>query len=124
MYKYKVNEVQKHSLETKVFELVNSEFAPQITTPPADYEFNFIESLFHKWRGNSLSLLCKYKSNHPQRLSDSFNVGYTKIECNSPNSYSLFYFRHTGKWHKVYSGLSLEETLETIKTEELFHPSL
>jgi len=124
MHKYTVNEVQKLSLETKVLALVNSEFAPQITAPPPDYEFNYIDSLFHKWRGNSLSLLCKYKSNHPNRLSDSFEVGYTKIECNSPKSYSLSYFRHTGKWHKVYSGLSLEETLQAIQNEQIFHPSL
>jgi hypothetical protein len=33
------------------------------------------------------------------------------------------YFRHTGKWWLLYSGLTLDECIETIRDHGIFHPA-
>ena len=39
------------------------------------------------------------------------------------NSFNLAYFRHTEQWWEVSTDLTLEQALDEIKTNPIFHPS-
>ena len=120
----KIDTFSKASLDRSVAELVTREFTPRISKPPEGYPFGYIVELQQKWRGNTLTLSSLYQCDGPNALHKNYEAKYTKITWEGTNSYSLSFMRHTEKWHKVYSGLSLAETLKAIESEQTFHPSL
>ena len=42
------------------------------------------------------------------------------MEYIGKNQFNLSYMRHTGQWHEIYSGLSLDECLVKVKDEVRF----
>ena len=65
--------------------------------------------------------MAKYASPAPNRISPFFEVGFARLEFVGANKFDLAYFRHTGKWWPVFSGLTVDEALDCVKSEGLFN---
>jgi len=88
-----------------------------------DYaRFNYIVDLYNLWYRNFFYFCAKYRCPAPNCMSEFFEVRYTRLEYTAKDTYTMAYMRHTGKWQVVFTGLSLDECLSTIKTEEIFWP--
>ena len=104
-------------------ELVEKHIKPQHIKPPPKYaQFNYIEDIFTKWKGRYFYFMTRYACVGPNRISPNFEIGFARLEFVGDERFNLAYFRHTGKWWQVFSNLSLEDALKTIKTEPYFQP--
>ena len=56
----------------------------------------------------------------PNAISPTFDTGFAPMEYIGKNQFNLSYMRHTGQWHEIYSGLSLDECLVKVKDEVRF----
>ena len=93
-----------------------------IIPPPDDPHFNYIVDLYTLWHGKFLYFCAKYRCPKPNCTSEFFEARFTRLEYNAKDTFTLSYMRHTGKWQVVFTDLSLNECLSTIKTEEIFQP--
>jgi hypothetical protein len=66
--------------------------------------------------------MAKYVSPGPNRISPFFEIGFARLEFIGGNRFDLAYFRHTGKWWPVFSGLTVDEALNLVRSEDLFNP--
>jgi len=119
---FKVDEILKHKVQGQVQAIIDKYFSPNIVTPPKGNKYNYISGIYLKWYRNYLYFISKYECPGPNAISPSFETKFTRIECQGHNSFNLSYMRHTGSWQEVYRELGLEETMQTIIEEILFHP--
>ncbi len=119
----KVPDVLKREVSAKANALVEEHIRPEhVKAPPVNPRFNYIEDIFTKWRGRYFYFMAKYASPAPNRISPFFEVGFARLEFIGDNRFDLAYFRHTGKWWPVFSGLTVDEALNLVRSEGLFNP--
>ncbi len=119
----KVPEALKQELSVKANALVEEHIRPEHVKPaPMNPRFNYIEDIFTKWRGRYFYFMAKYASPAPNRISPFFEVGFARLEFIGDNRFDLAYFRHTGKWWPVFSGLTIDEALNLVRPKGLFGP--
>jgi hypothetical protein len=119
----KVPDALKRGLSVKANALIEEYIRPEhVKPPPKNPRFNYIEDIFTKWQGRHFYFMAKYASPAPNRISFFFEVGFARLEFIGDNKFDLAYFRHTGKWWPVFSGLTVDEALDLVKSEGLFSP--
>jgi hypothetical protein len=121
--KPQVSDGVKAELTTKAQGLIEEYLKPQhIKPPPKTDDFNYLIDLFTKWRGRYFYFCTKYASPGPYALSPTFDEQFARMEYAGKGLFNLSYKRHTGKWMEIYSGLTLDECLTSIRDEPHFLP--
>jgi hypothetical protein len=119
----KVPDFAKATILIKAQKLIDEHLKPaHIKPPPKETDFNYLVDLFAKWHGKYLNFCAAYASPGPNALSPNFEVRFARMEYVDRDKFNLSYMRHTDKWCEVYSGLTLEECLNSIKEESIFWP--
>jgi hypothetical protein len=119
----KVPEDIKAKVETKANELVETYLKPNfIKPPPKDKRWNYIIDIFTKWHRSFFYFCSTYACPGPNALSPTFEAGFARMEYVGDGKFNLAYMRHTEKWWEVYQGLAVDQCIETIRDEGIFHP--
>lgn len=119
----KVPENVKSSVNMIIGQFINDYLKPKyIQPPPENRRFNYITDIFSRWHHHYLHLCTTYNSPHPDAISPSFELKFTRLEYISNDCYNMSYMRHTGQWREIYRGMTLDECIETIKEDSFFAP--
>ncbi|HEY9206244.1 MAG TPA: hypothetical protein VIO58_10025 [Candidatus Methanoperedens sp.] len=121
--KPKVPENIKTEVESKANELIDSFLKPTyIKPPPEDYQFSYIVDFYAKWYRNYFHFNAKYCCSAPNCIAPFFESKFARMEYAGNDLFSLSYMRHTGQWLELFTDLSIDECLETIKNDPHFMP--
>ncbi len=121
--KPKVPEDVKRHVQERCDTFVETTLKPHRIQPPPDEEqFSYIVELYNLWYRNFFYFCAKYRCPSPNCISEFFEVRYTRLEYTGKDTYTLSYMRHTGKWHVIFTDLSLDESISSIKSMEIFWP--
>ena len=78
-------------------------------------QFKYPVDIFGRWRGSEYSFITRYRSGFPDNLSEEFNATFTRfdhVEGDSTGThFDVMWYRHTGQWLRLYTGVSLDEAL-------------
>lgn len=85
-------------------------------------KFNYPVDIRGKWRGSAFTFFQRYRSGYPQNLGEEFDAPFARLDWTSPDRFNLMWHRHTGKWHRLHQGLSLQRAMATLKADGLLHP--
>jgi hypothetical protein len=121
----KVSASLKEEILQKATTFVETEFKPNyIQAPPKPDEFqrNYIVDIFCKWYRHYFYFCSKYCVAGENAIVPFFELKFVRLEYTAPDQFNLSYMRHTDEWYEVYTDLSFEQCLETIKNNEIFHP--
>ena len=55
-------------------------------------------------------------------MEQEFSSPFARLEYVGRDRFDLAYFRHTEKWWPVDFGVTLDEALELIEKNEIYHP--
>ena len=110
-------------VEQKARELIEKVLKPKhIQQPPADPEFNYVIDLGTKWHGRHFYFVATYACPGPNAISPTFETNFARLEHVGGGRFDLSYMRHTGKWHELFAGLTLDECLNSIRDDPWFQP--
>lgn len=108
--------------ERFIAEKLKPRFLPEIHPT----QFNYPIDIFGKWRAGKYSFITRYRSGFADNAGEEFDVAFTRLdhleERIDETRIDVMWFRHTGRWWRLYSGVTLEEALHLIETEELLQP--
>lgn len=119
--KIKLSESEKYNIQDYFHPLIES-FKKQYVLENPNKEFNYLVDIYSKWYQNYFYLCEKFKSEHPNRLMDEFEVKFVRLKYTGKNQFDFSYFRHTGQWHLVAENLTLDECKEMILSNPNFQP--
>lgn len=113
--KVKVPDALKKEVQTKANELVERVLRPQyIKPPPENAEWNYPIDIWTKWQGSFFYFGSTWACPAPNRIAPTFEERFARMEYVGNQQFNLAYFRHTGKWFVIQSGLTLDDCLEMI----------
>lgn len=121
--KPKVPENIKIEVETKAKELVESFLKPNyIKPPPEDTRFSYIVDIYAKWYRSYFHFYANYCCPAPNCISPFFETKFARMEYIGNSLFNLSYMRHTEQWFELFTDLSVDECLATIKDDPHFMP--
>lgn len=121
--KPKVPENIKIEVETKAKELIESFLKPNHVKPPPHNDcFNCIVEINTKWYRSYFHFCAKYASPGPYAISPFFESKFARLEYVGNDLFNLSYMRHTEQWFELFTDLSIDECLATIKDDPHFLP--
>ncbi len=121
--KPRVPELTKIKVKEAADEFVESVLRPKIVEPePEDKRFSYLVDIYTKWYRSYFYFYAKYHSPGPNAREPFFDAGFARMEYVCEDKFNLSYMRHTGKWWEIFTELSLEECLETIREMPHFNP--
>jgi hypothetical protein len=118
-----VSNALKTEVERKANELIETALKPRyVQPPPKTPKFNYVIGLSTKWHGSYFYLVATYACPFPDALSPTFEVNFARLEYTAQGRFNLAFMRHTGKWHELFAGLTLDECLKSIRDDLWFQP--
>ncbi len=120
---HKVPESVKVHVKEKADHLIESTLKPDhIKAPPKDTDFNYIVDVYSKWYHSYFYFCSTYRCPSPNAMSAFFESRFARLEYTGDERFSLSYMRHTGQWVELFTNLTLDECLESIRNEPHYLP--
>ncbi len=118
-----VPDAVKTEVTTKANELIETVLKPQHIQPPPEHpQFNYIVDISGKWYQRYFYLYATYHVPDPDAAIPSFEAKFARMEYAGNHRFHLSFPRHTGQWVELYTDLSLDECLASIRDEPFFLP--
>jgi hypothetical protein len=118
-----VPEAVKAEVTTKANELIETVLKPKhIQPPPENPQFNSIVDIYGKWYQRYFYLCATYRTPRPDAEVSSFEAKFARMEYAGNTHFHLSFMRHTGQWVELYTEMSLDECLASIRDDEFFFP--
>jgi hypothetical protein len=104
--------------EHLITDFMKPRFLPEIRPT----QFNYPVEILGKWRGTQYRFIQRYRPGFPDNLGEEFDAPFARLDWISRNRFDLQWHRHTGQWWRLYSGLTLDEAVQTIKADGHLQP--
>jgi hypothetical protein len=104
--------------EHLIAEFMKPRFLPEVQPT----QFNYPVDILGKWRGAQYRFIQRYRSGFPDNLGEEFDAPFARLDWISRDRFDLQWHRHTGQWWRLYSGLTLDEAVQTIKADGHLQP--
>ncbi len=85
--------------------------------------FNYLVAVFAEWRGKSFYLCARYRA-RSRRPEDDFVARSARMTMTGLGRFELSFFRHTGRWLPIHTGLTASECFKEIEENEVFWPMM
>lgn len=119
----KVSDALKVEVERKANELIRTVLTPRSVKPPPKHpKFNYVTGLSTKWQGRFFYFVATYACPFPGAVAPTFEVTFARLEHTAAGQFNLAYLRHTGRWHQLFAGLTLDECLKAVGDGPWFQP--
>jgi hypothetical protein len=113
----------KAHVQGKADHLIQSILKPEhIKPPPENAWLNYIVDIYSKWYHSYFYFCATYRCPGPNRMSEFFESRFARLEYAGNETFNLSYMRHTGQWIELFTNLTLDECLESIKSEPHYLP--
>jgi hypothetical protein len=110
------------SCERFIAEILKPRFLPEIRPT----QFNYPVDIFGKWRGSRYSFVTRYRSGFSDNAGEEFVTAFVRLdhqeECLGETRFDVMWHRHTGRWWRLHSSVTLDEALQSILTDEVLWP--
>lgn len=113
----------REEVRQKADRLIEQVIKPaHVSPPPLNAAFNYITDVTAKWHGSSFYFISTYACPGPTAMSPSFELSFARMEHVGNSRFALSFMRHTGKWIRMYSRLSVDECMDSIRADPWFQP--
>ena len=107
---------------TEYFQSLVEAFKAEFISKNPNKEYRYLVDIYSKWYQSYFYLCEKQESENPNRIVDEFEIKTVRLKYTGKNQFDFAYFRHTGQWHLVARGLTMEECREMILSNPVFQP--
>ena len=119
----KVSDALKAEVGRKAHALIETVLTSKyVQPPPKEPRFSYVTGLSTKWHGRFVYFVATYACPFPDAVSPTFEHSFARLEHTAAGRFNLAFLRHTGKWHELFAGLTLDECLERVRDDSWFQP--
>lgn len=102
------------------FQPLVDEFKSKNIVENPDKSNNYLIDIYTKWYRDYLYFCEKYKSEHPNRIADDFELKYVRLKCTGLNKFEYSYLRFNEQWYLQAENLTKEDCWKLIKSNPNF----
>ena len=104
--------------ELFIRDILKPRFLPEIRPT----EWNYVVDIQGSWAGGRYRFMQRYRSGMEHNRGEEFDAPFASIDRVGQNRFDVYWMRHTGKWWRLYSGVTLAEALRILETDGVLHP--
>lgn len=101
--------------EAFIRDVLKPRFLPQIRPT----EWNYGVDIHGAWAAGRYRFIQRYRSGMEHNRGEEFDAPFARI---GPNRFDIYWMRHTGKWWRLHTGVTLVEALRILETDGILHP--
>jgi hypothetical protein len=117
-----VDELEKRAIvvacETFIRDVLKPRFLPEIRPT----RWNYVIDIRGAWAGGRYRFMQRYRSGMAENLGEEFDAPFARIDRVGRDRFDIYWMRHTGKWWRLHTGVSLVEALRILETDGTLHP--
>src|SRR5256714_11711989 len=111
----------KMEVTTKANELIETVLKPRyIQPPPENPQFNYVVNIYGKWYHKAFYFCAEYRVAGPNPIGSSFEAKFARMQYAGNQRFHLSFMRYTGQWIQLYTDLTVDECIETIRDDPYF----
>ena len=104
--------------EAFIRDVLRPRFLPEIRPT----EWNYVIDIHGAWAAGRYRFMQRYKSGMAHNLGEEFDAAFARIDRVGPDRFDIYWMRHTGKWWRLHTGVTLGEALHILETDGVLHP--
>ncbi len=104
--------------EAFIRDVLKPRFLPEIRPT----EWNYVVDIRGAWAGGRYRFMQRYRSGMEHNRGEEFDAPFARIDRMGPDRYDIYWMRHTGRWWRLYTGVTLAEALRILETDDILHP--
>jgi hypothetical protein len=104
--------------EAFIRDILKPRFLPEIRPT----EWNYVIDIHGAWAARRYRFMQRYRSGMAHNRGEEFDAPFARIDRVGPDSFDIYWMRHTGKWWRLHTGVTLVEALEILETDGVLHP--
>jgi len=105
-----------------IADVLKPRFLPEIKPT----QFNYPVDIIGKWRGSKYSFSQRYRSGFADNCGQEFNAPFCRLdheeEYIDETRFNVMWYRHTGQWMCLHTGVLLEDALLLVETVPVLQP--
>lgn len=118
----RIDEAEKRAIvaacDAFVRDVLKPRFLPEITPT----EWNFVIDIRGVWSGGRYRFIQRYRSGMAHNRGEEFDAPFARIDRLGRDRFDIYWMRHTGKWWRLHTGVTLAEALRILETDGILHP--
>jgi hypothetical protein len=104
--------------ETFIRNVLKPRFLPGIRPT----EWNYVIDIHGAWTAGRYRFMQRYRSGMAHNRGEEFDAPFARIDRMGRDRFDIYWMRHTGKWWRLYAGVTLAEALRILETDEVLRP--
>jgi len=85
-------------------------------------EWNYVIDIHGAWAAGRYRFIQRYRSGMQHNRGEEFDAPFARIDRMGRGRFDIYWMRHTGKWWRLYTGVTLAEALRILETDGILHP--
>ena len=104
--------------EAFIRDILKPRFLPEIRPT----EWNYVIDIHGEWMARRYRFMQRYRSGMEHNRGEEFDAPFARIDRMGRDRFDIYWMRHTGKWWRLHSGVTLVEALRILETDGVLHP--
>lgn len=117
-----VDDLEKQAIiaacETFIRDVLKPRFLPEIRPT----EWNYVIDIHGAWAAGRYRFIQRYRSGMEHNRGEEFDAPFARIDRLGRDCFDIYWMRHTGKWWKLHTDVTLVEALRILETDGVLHP--
>ena len=85
-------------------------------------EWNYVIDIHGAWAAGRFRFMQRYRSGMDHNRGEEFEAPFARIDRMGRDRFDIYWMRHTGKWWRLHTGVTLAEALRILDTDGVLHP--
>jgi hypothetical protein len=104
--------------ELFIRDFIKPRFQPQIEPT----KWNYPVDIRGAWAGGRYRFIQRYRAGMEHNRGEEFDAPFARLDYVGQDTFDIYWMRHTGKWWRLYVGVTLAQALEILETDGILHP--
>jgi hypothetical protein len=104
--------------EAFIVDMLKPRFMPQIRPT----EWNYAIDIHGAWAAGRYRFMQRHRSGMEHNRGEEFDAPFARLDRMGLDRFDIYWMRHTGKWWRLHTGVTLVEALRILETECVLHP--
>lgn len=113
---------EKQAIVTACETFIQNVLKPRFLSEIRPNEWNYTVDLHGAWRASGYRFIQRYRSGMSHNRGEEFDAPFAKLDRIGPDRFDIYWMRHTGKWWRLYTNVTLAKALLILEADELLHP--
>ena len=104
--------------ETFIRDVLKPRFLPEIRPT----EWNYVIDIHGAWAAGRYRFIQRYRSGMEHNRGEELDAPFARLDRIGRDRFDIYWMRHTGKWWRLHTGVTLAEALQILEADGILHP--